>query len=113
MKKGQTISQTELTKDFNKVLLKLNALTSSNIKVLSSGQICTFGRWQEQRENIIPVVTEILDVGTEQYFDDMNAPVISSVVDYSFISDGFVEDLPSISKNYLQKLLDDVKIITD
>ena len=95
--RGKIISQSELTDLFNETIKKINELTASEIQTISSGQILSTGTDRTGEENIM---SEILDVQTEQYFDSHIAPYI--------YKDGVEQKK---YQNYLQKFFDDVKMI--
>ena len=95
--RGKIISQSELTDLFNETIKKINELTASEIQTVSSGQILSVGTDRTGEESIM---SEILDVQTEQYFDSHIAPTI--------YKDGVEQKK---YQNYLQKFFDDVKMI--
>jgi len=105
MEKGKQVTQTEITKIFKDMILKVNEATSSEISELSSGQILSFGfsKTPYVSTEDVATVAEILDVGSEQFFDNYNIP---QIFDFS----GKYLNKPV---NYLQKLLNDVKILTE
>jgi len=109
MNKGQKITVDGVLGSFNlrqyflDIVKDLNQMRNENISVLSSGQILSFGYVTVGGEKI-HAESEILDINTEQWFDDMNPPVI-----YSNYTGKSVLN----RENYLQKFINDVKIIEE
>jgi len=109
MNRGQEITTMIVTDFFADMIKKINELSSSEIKNISSGQILTKGKaWEANASHLsnpngVGILTEMLDISTEQYFDNMDCPAIW----------GEDNKIKKRKVNYLQKLLNDVKIITE
>jgi len=101
IEKGKEITPTDLTNMFNDTIKKMNGLTSSEFVSLSSGQIFTSGNLGRGEEY---TSTELLDIQTEQYFDNIVSPSIRDAVTGNYIFN---------SRNYLQKLIEDVTMIQE
>ena len=109
MDKGQEITTTIVTRFFSDIIGNLNELSSSDFGNISSGQILSKGKaWTPHMSELANpdgqgALSESLDISSEQYFDNMECPSIWG-------EDGKVKKR---SINYLQKLLNDVSMITE
>ena len=107
--RGQQVTLDGASDSFNikeyfvDIVQSLNQMSNRNILSMSSGQILSKGFVYSDGLNV-HTESEILDVSTEQWFDDMVPPIIKSE---------FTNSLVLNRENYLQKFLNDVKIIEE